>query len=57
MYKQTPLIQYSFIDQKPICIISNYLCLAYLHNGDINPMITMTKENYESDDYEYEKNE
>ena len=27
------------------------------HDGDINPMITMTKGNYESDDYEYEKNE
>ena len=31
--------------------------MAYLHDGDINPMITMTKGNYESDDYEYEKNE
>ena len=31
--------------------------MACLHDGDINPMITMTKGNYESDDYEYEKNE
>ena len=31
--------------------------MAYLHDGDINPMITMTKGNYEADDYEYEKNE
>ena len=31
--------------------------MPYLHDGDINPMITMTKGNYESDDYEYEKNE
>ena len=29
--------------------------MAYLYHGDINPMITMTKGNYESDDYEYEK--
>ena len=29
--------------------------MACLHDGDINPMITMTKGNYESDDYEYEK--
>ena len=31
--------------------------MAYLRDGDINPTITMTKGNYESDDYEYEKNE
>ena len=31
--------------------------MAYLHDGDINLMIKMTKGNYESDDYEYEKNE